>query len=525
MSISGSRGTAMALVAAGWLIAAAPVHAQIRIQDHVVSGADAAMRGFQESDFPRVHRLAENLYAVEDIAGPIDGNTAFTTNAMFIVTSEGVVVLDAFKDVASTTKLVNIVKGVTTQPIRYVVIGADHTDHIAGNQAFITAFPKVVFITHPNARISDVIRARVGLYVVDSYTLTLGGVNMEIKFLGRAHTASDLVVYLPQSKILWASETFFNGLYPSPGGSRSAYPIEWLEVIRKLDKIGATLILPNHGFIDSPKVLMTAWSEWNALFENLIAQGTALHMRGTPLDAAAYGINIGRFQYWYRAANNLQSMLARIYGELDGTLPAYVVTTRTPAVDMSGAALPGAQNIVGKGRTGPVPNPVSLDATGLFQAKFVSVGDDMFIGGQPTEKALRDLRAKGVTTIVNLRMPEEMARVGFDEAALAKELGIRYVHIPMRGTAENPYGPKELDAFTAAMASADGKVLLHCTIAWRASHLWAAYLIRERKTPVATALSQARLINLMDDMRVGGDQQPLEGFLGRVVPEMAHPKP
>jgi protein tyrosine phosphatase (PTP) superfamily phosphohydrolase (DUF442 family) len=48
---------------------------------------------------------------------------------------------------------------------------------------------------------------------------------------------------------------------------------------------------------------------------------------------------------------------------------------------------------------------VNLDTTGLFQAKFVSVGDDMFIGGQPTEKALRELRAKGVTTLVNLRMP------------------------------------------------------------------------------------------------------------------------
>ena len=189
-------------------------------------------------------------------------------------------------------------------------------------------------------------------------------------------------------------------------------------------------------------------------------------------------------------------------------------------------ALPaGAQNVVGRDRTGPVPNPVILDTTGMFQAKFVSVGDDMFIGGQPTEKALRELRAKGVTTLVNLRMPEEMAQVGFDEAALAEELGIRYVQIPMSGRAQNPYGPKELDTFTAAMASADGKVLLHCTIAWRASHLWAAYLIRERKIPVAAALSQARLINLMDDMRMGGDQQPLEGFLGRVVPEMGHPKP
>jgi uncharacterized protein (TIGR01244 family) len=186
----------------------------------------------------------------------------------------------------------------------------------------------------------------------------------------------------------------------------------------------------------------------------------------------------------------------------------------------------GAQSIVGKDKTGPVPNPVNLDIAGLFQAKFVSVGDDMFIGGQPTEKALRDLRAKGVTTVVNLRMPEEMARVEFDEAALAKELRIKYVHIPMRGTAENPYGPKELDTFAAAMAAADGKVLLHCTVAWRASHLWAAYLIRERKMPVATALAQTRLINLMDDRPLGAEgQQPLEGFLGRVVAEMAHPKP
>ena len=183
----------------------------------------------------------------------------------------------------------------------------------------------------------------------------------------------------------------------------------------------------------------------------------------------------------------------------------------------------GAQSIVGKGKTGPVPNPVTLDPAGLFQAKFVSVGDDMFVAGQPTERALRDLRAKGVTTIVNLRMPQEMARVGFDEAALAKELGMRYVHIPMSGSAENPYGPRELDAFAAAMASADGKVLLHCTIAWRASHLWAAYLIRDRNVPVADALSQARQINLMDDMRMS-DKQPLEGFLGRAVPEIGHPK-
>jgi len=198
-------------------------------------------------------------------------------------------------------------------------------------------------------------------------------------------------------------------------------------------------------------------------------------------------------------------------------------STAVVALALGFAVMAGAQSIVGKGKTGPVPSPVTLDTTGLFQAKFVSVGDDMFIAGQPTEKALRDLRAKGVTTIVNLRMPQEMAQIGFDEAALAKELGIKYVHIPLNGSADNPYGPKALDTFAAAMASADGKVLLHCTVAWRASHLWGAYLIRERHVPVNEALSQARQINLMDDMRMSATQ-PLEGFLGRAVPEIGHPK-
>ena len=182
-----------------------------------------------------------------------------------------------------------------------------------------------------------------------------------------------------------------------------------------------------------------------------------------------------------------------------------------------------AQSVVGKGKTGPAPDPVNLDITGLFQAKFASVGSDLFIAGQPTEKALRDLKAGGVTTVINLRMPEEMKQVGFDEAALVKELGMTYVHIPMRGSAENPYGPRQLDQFAAAMAAADGKVLLHCTVAWRASHLWAAHLIRDRGVPVASALAQTRSINLRDEAPFGG-QQPIEGFLEKTIPELARPK-
>ena len=183
----------------------------------------------------------------------------------------------------------------------------------------------------------------------------------------------------------------------------------------------------------------------------------------------------------------------------------------------------GAQSVVGAGRTGPAPDPVTLDIAGLFQEKFVSVGSDLFIAGQPTETALRDLKAKGVTTVVNLRMPQEMARIGFDEAALLKELGMTYVHIPLGGTPENPYSPAALDRFASTMASAQGKVLLHCTIAWRASHLWGAYLIRDRQVPVGAALTQVRAINLRENAPFGA-QQPIEGFLDRTLPELPRPK-
>jgi len=188
-------------------------------------------------------------------------------------------------------------------------------------------------------------------------------------------------------------------------------------------------------------------------------------------------------------------------------------------------AVTGAQRLTGPNPTGDVPTPVALETRGLFEDKFARVGDDVFISGQPTQQALRYLHAQGVTTVVNLRSPEEMTkRVSFDEAALVKELGMEYVYLPMRGTAELPYSPAAVKSFAAAMSGAKGKVLLHCTIAWRASHLWAAYLIQERNVPVATALQDARMINLMDDMRMDGDQQPVESFLGRKLPEIGHPK-
>lgn len=182
-----------------------------------------------------------------------------------------------------------------------------------------------------------------------------------------------------------------------------------------------------------------------------------------------------------------------------------------------------AQRFVKQRSITTIGAPTLLDTTGMFRDRYARVGEDLFIGGQPTEKALREMKAQGVTTIVNLRTPPEMAQIGFDEAKLVAELGMKYVYIPMRGNDEFPYSPAELKKFSDAMASADGKVLLHCTVAWRASHLWGAYLI-EQGVPVEDALRHTRAINLMDERRMtGSDRQPIELFLGKPVPGLGRP--
>ena len=77
-----------------------------------------------------------------------------------------------------------------------------------------------------------------------------------------------------------------------------------------------------------------------------------------------------------------------------------------------------AQHLAKAGPIANLPAPVALDTTGMFQAKFVRLGDDIFIGGQPTEKALRDLKAQGVTVVVNLRTPKTMSTVHVQHIAL-----------------------------------------------------------------------------------------------------------
>src|SRR5262245_6502146 len=85
-------------------------------------------RGFALTDFPRVVKLATNVYGYEDIRQP-----GFTTVSMFVVGADGVLLADGQGSPAATQKLLDAIKKVTPVPVKWYVVGSDHGDHTAGN--------------------------------------------------------------------------------------------------------------------------------------------------------------------------------------------------------------------------------------------------------------------------------------------------------------------------------------------------------------------------------------------------------
>lgn len=150
--------------------------------------------------------------------------------------------------------------------------------------------------------------------------------------------------------------------------------------------------------------------------------------------------------------------------------------------------------------------PRKLEREGF--AVMIADAGPVYIAGQPTEQALEEMRGEGVTKVINLRTEAEMSNpdmVPFDEASKINELGMKYVQIPQGP--EDTLTPAALDAFAEAMANADGKVLVHCGSGVRASHMWAAYLVREKGMSIEDALEEAEAMNLKSE-------EPVRALLG-----------
>ena len=76
----------------------------------------------------------------------------------------------------------------------------------------------------------------------------VGGIRLRIGHVGPAHTPEDLVVYLPQEKVLFAGDLVFRGRIPYVGQADSGH---WIKAIDSLLAFDATVIVPGHGPVSS----------------------------------------------------------------------------------------------------------------------------------------------------------------------------------------------------------------------------------------------------------------------------------
>jgi glyoxylase-like metal-dependent hydrolase (beta-lactamase superfamily II) len=295
-------------------------------QAEAIRTADPYARGYTDADFPRIKEIAEGVYSYEQLRSA--GDERFTTVSMFVVTDEGVLVADGQGSVEETQRLVDHIATITDRPITHVVVCSDHGDHTGGN----SAFPEGArFIAHPTSaealrrsadapnRSVDAPPVRLPTDLVDDRMIVeLGGRNIEVLFLGRAHTGGDLVVHLPDERILFMSEAYLHRVFPA---MRSAFPSEWVAMIERAQAMDVDVYLPGHGFVDSPEMLDSELEVYKSALQQVIDEGRRLHDAGVPLEQAQEDARFGDLEAWSLRSSQGSVAIRQTYAELNGELP------------------------------------------------------------------------------------------------------------------------------------------------------------------------------------------------------------
>jgi len=274
----------------------------------------------------RARQVVPRVYYVEGVSEMgSSANQNFISNAGFVVTPAGVVVVDALGSPELARRLVVEIAKVTTKPIHTVVLTHYHADHIYGLQVFKDLGARIV--AHGAARdylTSDTARLRLEssrqelwpwvdekthLVPADTWlhgpqTLTVGGVRFDIQPVGPSHTAEDLVVYLPQQKVLFAGDLVFRNRIPYVGQADSRH---WIDAMQSLLKFDARWVVPGHGPISQdPKGDMTLTRDYLIYLRDVMGRA-AKDME--PFDSAYAATDWSKFETMplFKSANRMNA--------------------------------------------------------------------------------------------------------------------------------------------------------------------------------------------------------------------------
>jgi len=182
-----------------------------------------------------------------------------------VLTKEGAVVIDPGSSVYVGEMVVRVVKSLTRKPIVAVFNTHSHGDHWLGNEGIKLAYPRAVIYAHPkmkamaaqeegrrwikafNERSNGAAEGTTPVgpdkSVKDGEVLTIGGTRFRILYPGPAHSDSDIMIELPDEKVLFFGDIVRDGLL---GPFMTSYKGN-IEAIDRGLKTGATLFVPGHG--------------------------------------------------------------------------------------------------------------------------------------------------------------------------------------------------------------------------------------------------------------------------------------
>ena len=203
---------------------------------------------------PKLIQITEDIYAYE---GPLElpgEEEIVRTNSLIIITDAGVVVVDGQDTPEEGRRLVEAIREITDQPIRYLINASPHGDHVNSNEVFENA----MIIAQENAReaigamretaTDNEINLILPHITYDKQmVLHIGTKTIELHHFGFGHTRGDTVVYLPEEGVAFLTELYFNGIAASVG---EGYAEQHLETLRRALNLDAEWFIPGHGYID-----------------------------------------------------------------------------------------------------------------------------------------------------------------------------------------------------------------------------------------------------------------------------------
>ena len=270
--------------------------------------------------------VAPHTYFVQ--GRPEMGNSAnqnFISNAGFVVTPSGVVVVDALGSPVLAKKLIAEIKKVSNQKIVAVIVSHYHADHIYGLQEFKKIGATIYaqgegrnYLSSETAK-QRLIASRVDfapwvnagtrlisadVWIDKTFNLKVGGIDFLISRVGPAHAPEDLMVYVPSEKVLFAGDLVFRGRIPFVGNADSK---GWLLALDEIERLNPNIVIPGHGAYSTKPLEDIAFTRTYLKYLRESMAPAALNL--DPFEAAYQSTDWSEYEGMplFRAANRMNA--------------------------------------------------------------------------------------------------------------------------------------------------------------------------------------------------------------------------